>query len=206
MGACGDAGITFFVVFGSRPTCRPLCVATAVIPGKRKPPRLKWNGAPILARDPGPRVECGSHRLLVSSSGLSRGPISPRTFCNVWMVVMVLSMPVGLTQPPGRARWSRQRPEGQRIAERLRSEARWSQQAWALWEALNGGATDSRKGFREALHHLGLGGQVGFLQGVLLRDALLALFRISDQEGKDRLTLCAIARLLKDDELRKTLR
>lgn len=94
---------------------------------------------------------------------------------------------------------------GKRIAGRLRSEARWARQAWALWEALNGGSQDTRSELRESLQYLGLGGQVGFFQGVLVRDTLLALFRISDQKNKDRLTLCAISHLLEDDRLRAKL-
>ena len=93
--------------------------------------------------------------------------------------------------------------EGKRIAERLRGEARGAQQAWALWETLNGGSDFERTRFHDALNYLGLGRQAGFLRGVLVRDALSALFRISDQENNGRLTLCAIARLLHDEDLRK---
>jgi hypothetical protein len=90
--------------------------------------------------------------------------------------------------------------EGRRIAKRLREEARWAQLAWALWEALNGSANHERSDLRESLGYLGLSGQAGFLQSVLARDALLALFRLTDQAG-DGLSLCAIVRQLSNDTL-----
>lgn len=104
-----------------------------------------------------------------------------------------------------RATLEKQLEEGRRIAQRLRVEARWVQWTWASWEALNGKADDNRKEFREALTHLGLGEQAGLLQELLVRETLLALFRMSDQRGDDRLTLCAISGLLQDDNVRTRL-
>jgi hypothetical protein len=94
--------------------------------------------------------------------------------------------------------------EGQRVAKRLREEARWAQRAWALWEAYNGRSNHERRHLREALGYLGLSGQADFLQSALARDALLALFRMTDQAG-DGFSLCAIARLLSNDALRTKL-
>jgi hypothetical protein len=93
---------------------------------------------------------------------------------------------------------------GRRIARRLREEARRAQRGWALWEAFNGDSSDHRKDLREALGYLGLSGQAEFLQSVLARDALLAIFRMTDQ-ARDGFSLCAIARLLWDDLLCATL-
>ena len=88
--------------------------------------------------------------------------------------------------------------EGKRIAERLRAEALWAQQTWSLWEAINGTSAHDRSDFRQALNYLGLGGPFHTLRHSLVRDCLLTLYRMTDQDSEAH-SLCAIVRLLWDD-------
>ena len=86
--------------------------------------------------------------------------------------------------------------EGKTITGRLLSEIGLASRSWAHFEAINGEDEKKRAVFRDALNHLEHNGTIASLMRIFARDTLMALFRISDPDGTDRLTLPAISRLL----------
>lgn len=93
--------------------------------------------------------------------------------------------------------------EGKEVTERLIQDLSIAQSSWAHFEAINGKTEDRRRQFHDAGNWLRIG--IRGLRGALVRDTILSLCRISDQESRDCLTLCKVSRLLQDKNLQAEL-
>lgn len=91
--------------------------------------------------------------------------------------------------------------EGVATTKRVCAEAHAARQSWALFSTLNGENSQEREPLREATRKLGLGRTLNFIEMTFVREAILALFRLSDPAQKDRLTLVRLSKLLDDKEL-----
>jgi hypothetical protein len=92
---------------------------------------------------------------------------------------------------------------GRQIADRLRHELNIAESSWAHFEAMNGGTTEARNQFRQAMEGL-LASNRGLLAAVV-RDAIMALCRIVDNPRKDGFPLIEASKLLDGQELRTAL-
>jgi uncharacterized protein (DUF433 family) len=88
--------------------------------------------------------------------------------------------------------------KGTEVTKRLRTDIQLASASWAHFEAINGENEESRASFRDAVGRLGHSVTIDRLMRIFVRDTLMALFRMSDDESKDRLTLLAVSRLLDD--------
>ena len=93
----------------------------------------------------------------------------------------------------------------QRITQRVCDEVSNAQLVWAHFEATNGASDDDRAQLRAGVSRLGLGNVMKALRLAVARDTLMALFRVTDNPGKDKdcLTLCHLSLLLGDERLHK---
>jgi AbiU2 len=88
--------------------------------------------------------------------------------------------------------------EGRRTTDRVVGEILAARKSWALFESFNGKDDAARAQLRASVSALGLVTCANGIAMALVRDTLLALFRISDAPGSDKLTLCRLSRSLQD--------
>lgn len=93
--------------------------------------------------------------------------------------------------------------EAQRVTKRVCGEARNAQRVWAHFEAINGPTELTRAQLHKGLNRLELGYPLRALILAIVRDTLMALFRATDDPGKDRLTLTRLSLLLENEALRE---
>lgn len=92
---------------------------------------------------------------------------------------------------------------GRQIADRLCHELNIAESAWAHFKAMSGETIEARHQFRQAMASL-LVSNRGFL-AVVLRDAIMALYRIVDDPCGDGFPLIEVSKLLDSQELRTAL-
>lgn len=92
---------------------------------------------------------------------------------------------------------------GHDIVRRLLTEQEIANTSWAQFTALHRANSDDQNGFKTALQKLCLYSGLRSLADALIRDTLLALFRMTDDPGNDRITLCVISKLLSDSTLQE---
>ncbi len=90
--------------------------------------------------------------------------------------------------------------QGKAVTERLLVDIRLASASWAHFEAINGETEESCAEFRRAVNKLGHSRTIDGLMRIFLRDTLMALFRMSDDPGTDRLTLLTASKLLRDPQ------
>ena len=88
--------------------------------------------------------------------------------------------------------------EGRRTTDRVVVEILAARKSWALFEAFNGKDDAARAQLRVSVSALGVVTCANGIAMALVRDTLLALFRVSDAPGSDKLTLCRLSRALQD--------
>lgn len=95
--------------------------------------------------------------------------------------------------------------EARRVTERVCAEVRTAQRVWAHFEAING---ETRDPLMRGVYRVDVGYPFDTLRKTISRDALMALFRATDGEGrnKDLMTLCRLSSLLQSEELRENRR
>jgi hypothetical protein len=94
--------------------------------------------------------------------------------------------------------------EAKCITKRLAAEGHTARRSWTLFEGLNGTNINHRAALHREINKLALGGPMQGIVDVLVRDTLLALFRMTDPPGQksERLTLCRLSQLLAEQDLR----
>lgn len=97
----------------------------------------------------------------------------------------------------------RQIERGRKIAERLRQELNIAESSWAHFEAINGDTEQVREQFRQAMERLPVSNR-GLLAAII-RDAIMALWRIVDDPRKHGFPLIEVAKLLSSERLRTVL-
>lgn len=92
--------------------------------------------------------------------------------------------------------------EGLRITRRLVIDLRTAHASWAQFVALDRSYNNTANGFKSALQELGLSEQLIAQADAFIRDALMAMFRMTDNAGNDKdcLTLCHLSGLLADED------
>ncbi|MGH1405549.1 MAG: hypothetical protein ACRBBJ_03195 [Rhodomicrobiaceae bacterium] len=80
------------------------------------------------------------------------------------------------------------------------TEVRVAIKSWALFNAMNGNEHHKRKELQLALNHLKLSDKMIYMRLVMATDTIMAIFRVTEQKGKDKLTFCTLARDLADAE------
>jgi hypothetical protein len=91
--------------------------------------------------------------------------------------------------------------KGRAIASRLYTELEMANASWAHLTALHRAHSNPQTGLKYALSKLYLTPRLTSLADALIRDTLLALFRITDDPSKNRQTLCAVSKLLSSPSL-----
>jgi len=94
---------------------------------------------------------------------------------------------------------------GRQIAERLKHELHIAQSSWAHFEAINGKTEFTRQQLRQANEWFRLSVTHQNLLQAIIRDAILALWRILDSPKKDRFTLAEVSKLLDSKKVRDAL-
>lgn len=93
--------------------------------------------------------------------------------------------------------------KGRDVVRRLLMEQEIANASWAQFTALHRANLDKESDFKNTLKRLCLEFGLRSLADALIRDTLLALFRMTDDPGNDRMTLCAISKLLSDATLQE---
>jgi hypothetical protein len=92
---------------------------------------------------------------------------------------------------------------GQDVVRRLLVEQEIANASWAQFTALHRVNSDNENGLKNTLQRLCLYSGLRSLADALIRDTLLALFRMTDDPGNNRITLCVISKLLSDAALQE---
>ena len=90
------------------------------------------------------------------------------------------------------------RREAVEIAERIYHEVNSATRSWTLVEAFIGSPNGDQISLKTDLNEIGLMGTANGIVKALTRDVLMALFRATDDPGKDRQTLCRLIAILRD--------
>ena len=93
--------------------------------------------------------------------------------------------------------------EGLNIVRRLLMEQEIANASWAQFTALHRANLNNKNEFKTTLKRLSLYSGLQNLADALIRDTLLALSRMTDDPGNNRITLCGISKILNNSTLQE---